>query len=155
MNTQYTFFWNGPFSQWYPSRFTVDEITFTHAEQYMMYRKAKMFGDTEIMQQILASSNPKEQKALGRKVKNFDANAWEKEAKNIVYTGNYHKFTDNPVLLRMLMSTKGTTLVEASPYDKIWGIGLSEEDAKKTPSSQWPGKNWLGEVLTTLRNDLS
>lgn len=155
MEKEYTFFWNGPFSQWYPSPFTVDGIPFTHAEQYMMYCKAKLFNDTEIMEKVLASTDPKEQKGLGRKVKNFDAQKWDRVARKVVYDGNYNKFKQNPKLLKQLLDTKGTTLVEASPYDTIWGIGLSEENAKKISPSNWPGKNWLGLTLTQLRDDIS
>ena len=151
MSKEYTFFWSGPFSQWYPSKFTVGELTFNCAEQFMMYSKATFFGDKETAELIMQSTNPKEQKALGRKVKNFDAEKWNDVAKAFVYTGNMEKFNQNPKLKQILLDTDGTTLVEASPYDKIWGIGLDEKTAKVTPVEKWPGTNWLGEVLTSLR----
>lgn len=153
-NNEYTFFWSGPFSQWHPSKFVIDGIQFTHAEQYMMYKKAMLFSDTETADKILKAKHPKEQKALGRQVKNFSSQEWEKNCKKFVYDGNYAKFTQNSDLMKKLMDTGDSLLVEASPYDKIWGIGLNEEDAKITPEEQWPGKNWLGEVLTNLRHDL-
>ncbi|RWZ87234.1 MAG: NADAR family protein [Hydrotalea sp. AMD] len=154
MNENYTFFWSGIFSQWYPSQFTINGITFSCAEQWMMYSKAKLFGDEETAQQILETINPKKQKELGRQVKNFDPIIWNNIARILVYQGNYAKFSQNAVLFEQLMNTDDTTLVEASPYDQVWGIGLGEEQAKITPPNLWRGKNWLGEVLTKLKNDL-
>ena len=154
VNEEYEFFWSGPFSQWYGSRFVIDGIPFVTAEQWMMFGKAKLFGDDDIAAKILLTTNPKEQKAIGRQVKNFNAKIWDDYAKTIVYEGNYAKFTQNPKLLVILMDTKYKILVEASPYDKIWGIGMGEEQAKITPANKWLGTNWLGEVLTQLRNDL-
>lgn len=153
---KFTFFYRSksPFSQWHPSYFEIEGISFSCAEQYMMYGKAKLFGDEEIAQKILAAKQPREQKRLGRKVRNFDPKIWEENAKAIVYKGNYAKFTQNEALKSALLSTKGTTLVEASPTDKIWGIGLSESDARAYDRSTWQGTNWLGEVLTQLREAL-
>lgn len=155
MNDNYHFFWNGEFSQWYPSIFKDDTgKQFVTAEQYMMYHKALTFGDTEIAEAIMKTDNPSLQKGLGRQVKNFNADVWNAVAKDIVYQGNMYKFSQNSVLLDVLMSTGTRTLVEASPYDTVWGIGLSEVDAKITPPEEWRGTNWLGEVLTKLRDDL-
>lgn len=155
MNDNYHFFWNGVFSQWYPSKFKDDtDRLFVTAEQYMMYHKALTFGDVEISEAIMKTDNPSVQKGLGRQVKNFNADVWNAVAKDIVYQGNMYKFSQNSVLLDVLMSTGTRTLVEASPYDTVWGIGLSEVDAKITPPEEWRGTNWLGEVLTKLRDDL-
>lgn len=154
MNDEYVFFWNGPFSQWYNSPFIANSKHFVTAEQYMMYHKALLFDDYDIADKILRTSNPKDQKALGRQVKNFDKDIWDWQARTVVYTGNYCKFTQNAKLKDILMATGNKTLVEASPYDKIWGIGLGEVDARKTPASDWPGTNWLGLELTRLRNNL-
>lgn len=154
MNEEYEFFWSGPFSQWYPSKFTENSVTFATAEQYMMYHKALLFMDFKIAEQILNTEEPHEQKALGRLVKGFNADTWNAVAKSIVYQGNYLKFTQNEFLYSILMDTEDKILVEASPYDTIWGIGLNEKDAKVTPVEQWKGTNWLGEVLTKLKNDL-
>ncbi|BCO16270.1 NADAR family protein_gp217 [Bacillus phage vB_BceM_WH1] len=150
----YTFFWGGIFSQWHKSKFEVDGITFNCAEQYMMYQKALLFGDEEVAKKILTKSNPRDQKDLGRKVKGFVEETWNKHAKEIVYKGNYAKFTQNPELLKGLKATGQTLLVEASPHDDIWGIGLDEKTARKTPEKDWKGTNWLGEVLTNLRFNL-
>lgn len=150
-NPQHVFFWQGPFSQWYHTNFVLEGIKFNTAEQYMMYHKAKLFADDNIAKQILASTNPKEQKALGRKVKNFDLVWWNENAVPIVFRGNHAKFSQNKNLYNRLMNTGTGLLVEASPFDPIWGIGLNEDDAKKVQPENWPGKNWLGIVLTDLR----
>jgi ribA/ribD-fused uncharacterized protein len=155
-NEKFTFFYRSasPFSQWYSGFFEADGIAYNCAEQYMMHQKAVLFGDAEMAEKILQAKTPSEQKALGRKVRNFDAQVWNENAKKLVYQGNYAKFKNNPKLLEVLMATDGTTLVEASPTDKIWGIGLDENDARAYSRETWQGTNWLGEVLTQLREDL-
>ncbi|WP_224240179.1 NADAR family protein [Hyalangium gracile] len=153
---RFTFFWQqeSPFSQWHPAKFVVKGKRFTCAEQYMMYGKAELFGDMEVASRILSSSSPKTQKALGRKVGRFDERVWQRERERIVYEGNHAKFTQNPELLELLLATAGTELVEASPTDRIWGVGLSQEDPRIQNPSQWRGQNLLGKVLTRLREDL-
>jgi ribA/ribD-fused uncharacterized protein len=152
MSTEkFTHFWHGPFSQWHPSTFTVGKVTYSHAEQFMMYAKALLFGDHETGAKILLADNPREQKALGREVKNFDQAVWELFREGIVFTGSYAKFTQNADLLRELLATRGTTLVEASPRDTIWGIGLGAENPKASNRAQWRGLNLLGEALTRVR----
>ncbi len=131
-NIEYEFFYNGPFSQWYYSPFSESGLKFNCAEQYM---------------------TPAVQKALGRKVNNFNVEKWNNIARNIVYRGNLLKFNNNKDLKDILLSTAPKVLVEASPYDTIWGIGLDESEAIITPVINWKGKNWLGLVLTELRNN--
>jgi ribA/ribD-fused uncharacterized protein len=152
----YTFFFTeaSPFSQWFACRFVVNGVTFNCAEQYMMYGKAQLFGDEDIRKEILEAEHPRTHKALGRKVKNFDPAVWERERMRIVKEGNRAKFTQNEELLATLFATKGTTLVEASPFDKIWGIGLAATDPRAQDPKQWKGKNLLGYVLTELRDEL-
>jgi hypothetical protein len=101
----------------------------------------------------MSIDNPKEQKALGRQVKNFNVDKWNIIAKDIVYIGCYAKFSQNESLKQMLLETEGD-LVEASPYDKIWGIGLSSDQPEARNRNTWNGTNWLGEVLTKVREDL-
>lgn len=151
---EFTFFWHGPFSQWYPSNFKVEEIQYSHAEKYMMASKARFFGDHQTLRKIMSSNSPREQKSLGRQVANFDEGRWNMVARAAVYKGNHAKFTQNPDLKEKLLATKGTTLVESSPYDQIWGVGLAESDSRILDRKTWRGKNWLGEVLTNLREDL-
>jgi ribA/ribD-fused uncharacterized protein len=154
MGEQFTFFWNGPFSQWYMCSFVVEGVRYNCAEQFMMAQKAIRFNDTLAHHLIMNSDSPKDQKRFGRSVSDFNVDYWNRVAKQVVYTGNYAKFTQNPSLKDNLLATVGTTLVEASPYDKIWGIGLREKDPKALTRSTWQGKNWLGEVLTQVREDL-
>ena len=124
------------------------------AEQYMMASKARTFFDGDSIGKILASDNPKEQKALGRKVKDFDPDEWNRVAKKFVFIGNYAKFTQDEDLKKILLATMGTTLVEASPFDKIWGIGMKEDDPLALDRKTWNGTNWLGEVLTQVRDHI-
>ena len=152
----FTFFFReqSPFSQWYACRFVVGGTTFVCTEQYMMYGKATLFGDADIAAEILAADHPRTHKALGRKVKRFDQSVWERERLRIVKDGNRAKFTQNEDLLAALLATKGTTLVEASPFDRIWGIGLAATDPRAQDPAQWKGRNLLGAVLTELRDEL-
>src|SRR5438132_5626776 len=117
----FTFFWHGLFSKWHPSPFVLGGINFTHAEQFMMYAKAMLFGDREAAEQIMEAKTPKEQKALGRKVKGFDEATWLLFREGVVFDGSYAKFSQKPELRGALLATRGTTLVEASPYDQVWG----------------------------------
>lgn len=150
--SKYTFFWKEPFSQWYKSPFTVNGIVYNCAEQYMMHQKAILFGDHKAALNIMQADHPRDQKTYGRGVIGFDEKIWNNIARSIVYTGNYAKFTQSAFLGDLLEATEGTILVEASPYDRIWGIGYAANDAMAN-FNNW-GLNWLGEVLTTLRNDL-
>jgi ribA/ribD-fused uncharacterized protein len=153
---KFTFFWRteSPFSQWHPADFTVNGVHYTSAEQYMMHQKALLFGDQTIADKILKASSASVQKKLGRQVAGFDRTLWEAECQRIVYEGNWAKFTQNEELLTALRATRGTTLVEASPDDRIWGVGLAEEDRRIRNRRTWRGTNWLGEILTRLREDI-
>lgn len=140
-------------SQWYPCTFTVDGETYNCAEQYMMAEKAYLFRDLTTREKILNASDPAEIKALGREVKNFDASTWQAYSYDIVLRGNRAKFSQNPELKRFLLATKGMYLVEASPYDKIWGIGMRSSEKAKNPNN-WLGTNKLGFALTQVREEL-
>lgn len=152
--TEFYFFYKTrhPFSNWHRSPFTdEDGIDYNCSEQYMMYKKAMLFGDSYIAKKILTKSDPRDQKDLGRMVANFDTKKWSDNAKKIVYEGLKLKFDQNPDLKKVLMQTSGKLLVEASPYDKVWGIGLAEDNPKIYDRNNWRGENWLGIVLTELR----
>lgn len=151
LNNDFTFFWSGTFSQWKNSRFVEDGKTFTSAEQYMMYHKAILFNDSLIAEQILAVSNPKEIKALGRKVRNFNESVWNENKYEIVKNGNILKFSQNPRLKEELLSTRDSILVEASPFDSVWGIKLGEFDPNRFDPLKWRGENLLGFALTEVR----
>ncbi len=152
----FEFFWGTehPFSQWHASSFEVRGIQFNCAEQFMMYQKAALFDDKEMASEILKATNPAIQKKLGRKVRNFDQQTWLMARIPIVYNANYAKFTQNENLLKFLLGTKGKWIVEASPVDRIWGIGLSVNDKEARQPDKWRGENLLGQVLMTLRANL-
>ncbi|MEI2281572.1 NADAR family protein [Paenibacillus polysaccharolyticus] len=153
---KFTFFWRteSPFSQWFKADFTVNGVQYTSAEQYMMHQKALLFGDQQIADKIMKTRSASVQKKLGRQVTGFDQTIWESECQRIVYEGNQAKFTQNEDLLAALLATQGTTLVEASPDDRIWGVGLAEEDPRIRNRKTWRGTNWLGEILTRLREEI-
>lgn len=154
---KFLFFWqtSSPFSQWHPSVFkSADGIEYQNAEQYMMHSKALAFHDQEIAKQILDTSDPRKIKALGKKVKNFDSEVWDKLKIDTVYNANYLKFTQDPKLLQALLETDGLYLVEASPYDNIWGVGLKADDPRILDYKKWKGENLLGNILTKLREYL-
>lgn len=150
----FVFFWNGWPSQWHPSPFTLEGVRYGCCEQYMMAEKARLFGDTTTLEAILRSASPREQKALGRKVTPFDEERWTAVCREAVYRGNLAKFTQNEELRALLLATGDKTLVEASPKDRIWGIGLAADDPRATQRSAWRGKNWLGEALMRVRAEL-
>ncbi|WP_317055416.1 NADAR family protein [Roseovarius rhodophyticola] len=154
INEDVVFYWSGPFSQWQRSLFELDGKTFKTAEQAMMYLKAVLFGDLDIAQKILQADDPGTQKALGRQVRGFDEGVWEANRVEIVHRVNLAKFDQNKGLRRKLFQTLGKDLVEASPVDIIWGIGLAAEVARVTPRDLWPGQNLLGKVLTEVRDIL-
>jgi ribA/ribD-fused uncharacterized protein len=153
---KFTFFWQtaSPFSQWHPADFIVNGLQYTSAEQYMMHQKALLFGDLKIAERIMSTNSASVQKKLGRQVKGFDQTVWEAECQRLVYEGNQAKFTQNEELLAALLATRGTTLVEASPDDRIWGVGLAEDNPRIRNRSTWRGTNWLGEILTRLREEI-
>lgn len=138
-------------SQFYPANFK-DKWghSFTSAEQYMMYRKAMLFGDLEIADRILQTHEPHKVKKLGRQVSNFNQLEWDQNKVAIVKQGNAYKFAQNENLQQYLMSTQGALLVEAAKNDRIWGVGCSHARAKLP--HQWEGLNLLGFILTDLRD---
>ena len=119
-----------------------------------MFQKAILFGDNQTAMQILKTSNPREQKQLGREIQGFNQSTWDEEKKSIVYKGNYLKFTQNAELLETLLATQGTLLVEASPTDTIWGVGTELDTPELYIPSKWKGENLLGFILTQLREDM-
>lgn len=160
-NKNYTFFWGGVFSNFHPCSFTDSNgITYKSTEQFYMAHKALHFKDKFHYECIMKENNPKIIKKYGRLVLNFEERSWygvggdENPAKKYMYEGNYLKYTQNKKLQDHLLATEGTLLVEASPYDKIWGIGLSEDDLRSKVPKYWNGKNWLGEVLSQVRDDI-
>lgn len=147
---KYVYFLREPeFSQWGRFGFTIDGIHYNCAEQWMMASKARLFNDTDTLKQILKTDHPRDQKALGRKVKGFIKNEWDAVARELVEEGNVAKFDQNPDVRTALLATQGCQLVEVNPNDAIWGIALTKKQAED--GEEWQGTNWLGEVLTKIR----
>ncbi|MDE7030825.1 MAG: NADAR family protein [Lachnospiraceae bacterium] len=144
----------GCLSQWYTSPFYADTVSYCSMEQYMMSHKAELFGDKEMKQQILSSSDPKKIKALGQKVRNFDEAIWGNVKYSIILNGNYLKFLQSPRLKHFLLQTGDKILVEASPYDGVWGIKMAESDEAVQNPLNWRGQNLLGFALMEVRDAL-
>jgi ribA/ribD-fused uncharacterized protein len=149
----FVLFWNGPFSQWYPHKMTIDGVEYNCAEQYMMAQKAIVFNDQDALKAIMATDNPSKQKAFGRSVRNFNPQIWDKLSRDVVFRANLEKFKD-PDLKQFLFSFGNEEIVEASPYDRIWGIGLGEDGPDALDKSKWQGLNWLGEAIMAVREAL-
>ena len=142
------------FSQWYPAPFVVDDVEYKTTEHWMMAQKASLFGDNEIAQKIVASDSPGKAKELGRMVRGFDEIKWDERKFEIVKTGSIHKFHQNKKLRSFLTGTGNHVLVEASPTDMIWGIGLSQDSGMVDNPYAWQGENLLGFALMEARDFL-
>ncbi|MBS1527895.1 MAG: NADAR family protein [Bacteroidetes bacterium] len=142
------------FSQWFELPFIVDDVAYPTAEHWMMANKALLFGNQNIFDKIIKATKPGEVKELGRQVLGFDETIWNNYKYEIVKQGNIHKFNQHPKLASYLIQTGDKILVEASPTDIIWGIGLSQDDTKANDPHQWRGSNLLGFVLMEVRDFL-
>lgn len=162
---KYLFFWGHQpskdgsitqscFSQWWMAKFEVNGHNFPSAEHFMMAEKARLFNDEEIFSRVLKAKSPAEAKKLGRLVKNFDAKLWDEKKFEIVIEGNFHKFSQHSELKEFLINTKERVLVEASPVDKIWGIGLAADNSNIENPLLWKGENLLGYALMVVRDKL-
>ena len=154
----HVYFYGGPaiYSNWYsnpenPRQFLRKNHWFANTEQAFMYEKALIFDDYEMAEKILLTPNPKEVKALGRQIKNFDAEIWSDVARGVMTSVNLDKYCQNPLFEKELLKTGNRILVEASPYDKIWGVGLHYTDDAILDEKNWVGKNWLGKALMNVR----
>jgi len=141
-------------SQWWQSDFTFGGDQYCCMEQCMMAGKARLFDDHATLAEIMAAKDPRVIKALGRKVQGFEETAWNEIKYALIVAGNACKFGQNAQLKEFLLSTGDAVLVEASPYDQIWGIGLSEEDPRSRDPRQWRGQNLLGFALMEVRDQL-
>lgn len=164
-NSDFVFFWGHTdrgegltkacLSQWFPCFFVVDGQYYNCTEQYMMAEKARIFSDEEIRQQILAEYSQLAMKKLGRKVRNYDDVTWKEKRFDVVVKGNIAKFSQNEKLQNFLLYTGDKILVEASPKDTVWGIGLDESSPEAIQPSKWKGDNLLGFALMEVRDILS
>ncbi|EAC4530264.1 NADAR family protein [Listeria monocytogenes] len=162
---KYIFFWGHQpaedgkiskscFSQWWICSFKVDGVEYNCAEQFMMAEKAKLFNDMEMREKILAAKHPKQAKDFGRLIRGFQEDIWLKNRFNIVMRANQAKFSQNEELKKFLMQTKNRILVEASPVDKIWGIGMATDNKNVENPLYWKGLNLLGFALMAVRDEL-
>ncbi|MFN3404982.1 MAG: NADAR family protein [Cytophagaceae bacterium] len=162
---KYIYFWghqpskggsitNSCFSQWWHADFTVNGVTYKTAEHWMMARKAELFNDIESYKKIIHSKSPGEAKDIGRMVSGFDQAKWEEYRYGIVVEGNYHKFSQHPKLKEYLINTHDRVLVEASPVDTIWGVGLTKDSHLIENPETWHGLNLLGFALMEVRERL-
>lgn len=163
-SVKYLYFWghqkpkqgvsSSCFSQWFEARFEIDGVIYQTAEHYMMAEKARLFGDSKAEQKIIKASNPGEAKKLGRSVLGFDNNLWLENRFSIVVKANLAKFAQDTELKTYLLNTGSRVLVEASPVDKIWGIGLAVNDSSVDNPNLWEGDNLLGFALMEVRSQL-
>lgn len=154
---KFNFFWGkqDPESNFYqPISFTDGKNTFNSSEQYFMFRKAEYFNDEGVAKKIMASTDPGEQKQLGRTVSGFDSQEWDKVCRRFMYEAVYLKFSQNEQIKRHILKNVGMENVEASPFDEIWGIRLRESDYRASIKSEWKGKNWLGIIVDEVRDEL-
>ncbi|MFG2358092.1 NADAR family protein [Streptomyces sp. NPDC048521] len=142
-------------SQWWPSPFVVDGVAYATAEHWMMAGKARLFGDAEAERRVLAAEHPSQAKKAGRLVRGFDGAIWERERFRIVVEGSVHKFAADDDLRMFLLGTGDRVLVEASPVDRIWGIGLAADDEAASDPERWRGPNLLGFALMEARERLA
>lgn len=164
-HVEFLFFWghkaqpdgsvgSGCLSQWWPAPFTIDGLVFATAEHYMMWRKAALFCDEQVAGQILTAARPDRAKALGRQVRGFDQATWEAHRFGIVVDASTAKFGQNPELREYLLATDDKVLVEASPRDRVWGIGLAAGNERAQDPASWRGLNLLGFALMHARSAL-
>ena len=154
-NDSMVWFWYGPISNFWPCKFTENGIEYNCSEQYFMAQKAKLFNDTYTENEIMKVHSPKFQKRLGRTVDNFNQSVWDSNCEEIMIRANRLKYSQNPELKQLLVNTGNKEIVEASPYDKIWGIGLNPYDPNVEDKTKWKGENKLGKCLMVVRDELN
>ena len=163
---KYLFFWGhrpqrdgsvgqGCLSQWWPSPFTVDGTEYASAEHWMMAGKARLFGDEQALARVLAATSPAQAKTFGRRVRGFDEDTWIRHRWELVVEGNAAKFGQDAALRAYLLATGARVLVEASPVDRVWGIGLAADDERAADPARWQGLNLLGFALMEARARLA
>ncbi|GAA2652026.1 NADAR family protein [Streptomyces lunalinharesii] len=143
------------FSQWWPAPFTVDGVRYATAEHWMMAGKARLFGDAEAERRALAAARPQQAKDAGRTVRGFAEEVWRRHRFALVVEGSRHKFGQHPQLREFLLGTGSRVLVEASPVDRMWGIGLAADDDRAADPTRWRGLNLLGFALMAARQELA
>lgn len=179
-NDEYLFFWKGKLSNWSQSLFEINYespdtelininpltdqwkqyfapiIVFCCGEQAMMFEKARLFNDKDIALKILATNKPDQHKSLGRSVKNYDEKLWDSKRLEIVSDILYHRFTspNNKDIRKLLLNSGDKILVEASPYDSVWGIKMDVTNPNILNQDKWHGMNLLGKALMNVRTKI-
>ena len=148
------YFWGTWFSQWAKGVFEVDGVKYNCAEQYMMAEKARTFGDQDALVRIMEAKDPDAQKFIGRRVKNYEDQIWKEKRYQVVKKANLAKFSQIPAAKKFMKKSGNKIIVEGSPYDKIWGVGLHYKDDKILNEKNWRGENLLGKVLMEVRAEL-
>lgn len=148
----YVFFWGGPYSNWFPQPFEYLGTTYNCSEQFMMEQKALLFGDREIANLVMEAKHPDQQKRLGRQVKGFDKRVWEGAAVNLMAPALAAKFTSTDWLKKTILGSGNAIIVEASPVDQVWGVGLARNDPAILDEENWRGMNLLGISLMQARD---
>jgi hypothetical protein len=154
------YFWGGILSNWARSMFTAklaptgNLLEFNTAEQYMMRIKAEVFNDTVSAEQIMLSVDPRHQKRLGRAIIGYSDAVWNPIARDLSYVGIYNKFMQIPSMQKALLGSGDKLIIEASPVDTKWGVGLDYHDLRIFDKAQWRGTNWLGQILMKVRDDI-
>jgi hypothetical protein len=150
----HVYFWGSELSNWHECKFRHKGLTFFNSEQAFMFEKALYFQDTDMAKKICETSNPSVAKKLGRQVKGFDTLKWSKVCYDIMVVVNMAKYSQSLILRNALMETEDRILVEASPYDTIWGVGLGAENDDILDENKWKGQNLLGKALMEVRENL-
>ena len=153
---KYVAFWGSEFSNFYPCAINLEGHTWGCSEQYFMWKKAITFNDKEIANQIWYTPDPKEAKKLGRKIKGFSDEVWDKVKEQVMYDVVLAKFTQNTTLANLILSSEfdNKHFVEGSPYDQIWGVGIIFSDPAIMDEKNWKGKNLLGKTLDMVRDKM-
>lgn len=152
----HVYFWNGIYSNWYPCKIydEFSKLNFENTEQAFMWYKANLFKDDEVKKQIELTGNPKLVKQLGRQIKNYDDVIWNEARFGWMLAVNLMKFSQHQYLRQALIETGTRTMVEASPLDKVWGVGLDENNPLILDERNWQGQNLLGKVLMRVRESI-
>ena len=144
----------GCLSQWWPAPFAEDGVSYPTAEHWMMAGQARLFDDEPGLARVLAAASPKDVKAVGRAVRGYSEQVWADARFDLVVAGNLAKFRQNPDLSAFLSATDRKVLVEASPRDRVWGIGVGANHSDATRPSRWRCTNLLGFALMNVRDQL-
>ncbi len=153
---EFYFFWKHQFGQWTKRDMTDPEgLKYNCCEQYMMHKREMLFGDRIMAEKIMLEVEPSNQQELGRKISGFDSKIWDQNKFGIVWYGNYLKFIQHEDLAQRLINTDQKIIVEASPYDLVWGAGYASDSEEMLNPEKWPGQNLLGQVLMSVRSAIT